>query len=279
MAKFKPKKDFQGFDLTHRWQMIPLDGSRDVVLENGANMNVTLKEREILKPLPLSVASFQEISASGQNNREFRIKGHQAKKAIIHAESSNDSTKLYLTILPAKKLKLDLFFLEDAKLRKTKQNGAEIRRLVSEATTDYFYTQTNVSLSINSFNKLIITKDLGNEIDLDELLKCLNDGTWAETHPSVIFVWEFEFNRKGYTGDEAGFAFPPYIILEDGKTAASKAFRSKLLAHEVAHYFIGPDHHDNENNLLFKKPFERGAYLRKEQILKFNKMKPAYWSF
>src|SRR5687768_1939409 len=278
MAVFKPiNNDLSGFDRkSKQWQMIPVGGERKIVLEDGANFKVSLKDQETKAPLPTSLMSFQEHSSPSAYKREFTIKGHKESKGLIYAEKSNSSELLFLRALPAKKCKLDFYLIKDKHNRQTGQNLSKIPEWVKNADK-FIQPQTNVSLEMKKSEYLTVNKDFGSIIDAEELITYLKQkSTWIGTHPSIILVWRFNVNRQGYS-DAIGLTVPPFIIIEDKMDRPEDRFRDKLLAHEIAHYFIGPAHHENNENLLFHK-LNSAAYLDRQHLLKFNKLKPAYWS-
>jgi len=278
MAKFTEKIAYYGFDPKRPWQMVPVGGGRYVFLEDGANMKVRLKERETMKDLSPSVAVFQEMSAPNQNKREFGIWGYQEGKALLHAEDSGKSAKLQIRILPTKITEVDFYLLSDRK-NKTKANSSEFPTLIAEANF-FLQTQTNVWIQKRTVYDLYVDYDFGNIIDVDVLIRELKDRfPWTSPNtPSVILTWKY-IKRKNYPPISA-FTKPPFIILEDPGDDTSLTFRSKIFAHELCHYFIGPDHREgdeNKHNLLHKDYIFGDSKLDRVQIVSFNKNKFVPW--
>lgn len=282
MAKFTEKQTYYGFDPKREppWQMVPLGGGRSVYLDDGANMKVKLKDPATMNDLSSSVATFNEVSTPGQYKREFEIYGHLPGKALLHAEDLSKSTRsaeLSITILPAKITKLDFYRLCDNKGRCTNANPSEYPKLVKNVNY-YFFTRTNVWLQKKSTFDLNVNYDFGDVIDADKLIEELNKVSgWPGTYPSIILVWDFKKKGSEYPDETLAFTKPPFIIMRDPKYDPEVAFRDKTLAHEIGHYFIGPDHHGSDNNLMgYHYPFG-DSLLNKRQIIKFNRNKVAWW--
>lgn len=278
MPKFIEKDDCNGFDAAAKWQMIPVGGLRNIILEDGANMKVTMINPETGNDLSSNVATITELTRQDQNKREFTIMGWGKGKGQLRAVDSRNferKAKLKLGIFEKKFTDIDFYVLSDNK-RSSKANPSLFPGWLADANSLFITPQTNVTVCLKSSKTFKVDYDFGEEVDAYTLIHELKKQfSWDETYPSVIMVWKFEKKGKAYEDiDEGGFTNPPFILIED-TTYTNRVY--KLLAHEISHFFIGPDHHDDQNNLLHDKFYPFGRRFTKDQMTDFNRTKAKKW--
>lgn len=278
MAKFTCKDKYYGFDEAANWHMIPVAGLRNVILEDGANMTVTLKDPDTGSDLSPGVATMTELTRQDQNKREITIIGFGAGKGLLRADDPRNpgrKAKLKLGILEKVYTDIDFYVLSDDNNSST-SNPSLFPGWVEEATSLFINPLTNVTVYHKNSSNLKLKYDFGAEVDAFTLIQELKkQASWDETYPSVIMVWKLKKKGEAYKDTEVGgFTNPPFILVAD--TSYNESVR-KLLAHEISHFFLGPTHHDNKINLLHDKYYLNGVDLTKEQMIEFNRLKPKKW--
>jgi hypothetical protein len=273
-----------GFDARWPWQMVPLNGSRELLLVNGAGLRLQC-------PPGISIA---ETTQTNSNRRLIEVRGGAKGQYTLDAvgQGGNVRARVEIAVLPEVSLPLAHFILSDtaghsADTKKHPMNEAIASDIHSRANR-ILSPQANVNLVFRLAKPVTAVGDLGekvpgqfgeNAVNVDDdqtrstLTMLANTNGGAGAH-DVFYVWL----AMDHTHDIGLNALTRSHLTLMNYLKYGQEFAGGTLAHESVHVLdrvsvTEKQTHDSEskNNLMY--PGQRpphGLFLPKSRILKIN---------
>ncbi|MFZ1325612.1 MAG: peptidoglycan-binding protein [Candidatus Contendobacter sp.] len=239
---FEQKEPKNGFDgtVTPPWQMVPVNGSKTVILKNAANLTVVSRNP--------AIATIEDIPKCFiHGGRELTIRGKIKGQTFIDVKNGAQIlASLEVAVKNKKPLKVTFNFVEDKVGNKTKRSISDVDTWVKGAN-DILFKQANVEVIKQSARNVKINQDLGSVVRFSSHLP----GVAAKEHEwdvvvakrdnaadfNVFLVWEYEQDTT-----------PAVDNVEAGTSGGNCIFEDNIgylthetLAHEIGHH-LGVDH-------------------------------------
>jgi hypothetical protein len=262
-----------GYDHVNSYQMVPLNGQRDLVfITDKFPCTLTIQDSNkcLMKDFrffnggpvpgtPEAGKSVRETILPPSATVRFTVTGNLAGfTGVKFVEDSEFQTSAVVTlsVKPAKEVKFSFVFLADL-IHKNVRGKIEPRFLM-DTVSKVFLDQSNLSLrEFGAMLDVTVLRDLGDPIisSEDKNLDAIEAATTEETFNTVDFIvyccWNIE--RVRGKGDTRGLAIDRfstkkrYAFIE--VATATFADQAHALAHEIGHV-LGLSH-TKDNGLMF----------------------------
>jgi len=160
--QFEAFQQFYGFDksVNPYWQMVPLDGEKDVYLDNAAGMTVQILNANIAQ-----VSETTINNVPGQQRRLFKLTGKSRGQTYLEVRKDNVlKTRLEIDVKEEKKLGLAFNFVTDKGKHTTIKNPSDVPYWIT-ILNEIYHPQANVSFTHCSTRSVKIKNNLGPEVD------------------------------------------------------------------------------------------------------------------
>lgn len=292
-AKFIEVFRETGFDPTANppWTIVGLQSQDAVQLVDGPDLQVVSRDP--------SMVEVQEAEGSrpGLKTRKFWLRGKklglvtgkQRASTFVEAISSGNisrpEARLEVCVKQLKTVKIAFNFVWDSAKppHHTKRNEDEVPYFLRVLNAIYL-PQARVHFIAKNIRKVVASKDLG------DVVRWTHDGknslpgvprsahTWDDVVAlgdktadfNVFFVWEYEADATPHHDDHDAGTWGSNCLFEDNITSdgSEVSHDATGLAHEVLHFFYGPDvdHETDPTNRsrLWYKDATRGTFISKK---------------
>lgn|GEM_PF-1158025 len=292
MAEFQEIRPETGFDdsATPRWQMVPINGSRYVLLRGGAGLSVTSASTYVVKVTETDRSALREVTARDDfqpGDRFFKLDavGSNTNVATIVAKSSNNAPMAVLEVRTQKPrtIRVKPYLVVDKTGRRVKAEAARVQGMILESNS-ILTRQANVTLELHgSVGEAKVDRDLGDEVLVSDKDNSVIEAVFAtatETgaYVNLFVVWriKYEDGRSFIEGFAYGTGIGSGSIRERNVMIDERYLTTRTIAHEVCHKLGLQDIRVNaqRDNLMYNVGDERngdiGNRLRKSQIITIN---------
>jgi hypothetical protein len=245
------------------WQMVPLNGSRPIVLLNGDGLSLNAARNA----LGTGGVTLRETRHNDPRRREIVIEGTQAGIYEVSAgapESHEVNVMLYAQVFPERVVRIAYYFLPGAQ----RWDANEL----NNQANNIFLPQANVRVEfLGSWDSTTApTINLPRQLNLlapglsGELRKY---GNHARANLLVYFGGSIsgEFKNNDTNAQTLG----DQTIIDSGRRSSKDIEgMARTLAHEIGHFVSdlnGPSHDEKPTDLMFT-PHTNGTQLRRERI-------------
>ena len=266
--KFSKGLALDGGDPSAIFQMVPLNGERDLIVETDQNpcvLTVQESSKAVIrnfrffdsgKPVPNSPDGATSFRLPPNATIRFSIKGTAPGFTGLELAEDQVSTSMTISVKGVRTVTFCFVFLADL-IRKNVRGQIEPRFLM-DSVTKIFLEQANVDLQeFGALRDVTVLRDLGNPIITadDKILDAIEAATTDETFNSVAFVvyccWNVE-HLRGSSGAR-GIAIDRvstnkrYAFIEVAATGFPEQVHA--LAHEIGHVLSLS--HTKDTGLMF----------------------------
>ena len=277
MAEFTRAFRIQGFDRfpAPRWQMVPKDGVRYVILRNGAGLTVTSRDtgKCTVREVQEREMPAEDRQPFERGDRFFRLCGVAHGSAIIDAKTGAGAVDVSLeaSVKNAKRVKVKFNLVRDNASHRTRRDSAAVNREFAIARWMY-REQLNVKLESAGVRWVQVPQDLGDVVRFTthiasvpaaehewDVVTALRDPV-AELN--VFFVWEYEQDNSPAIDHANAGTLDGNCIFEDNIGDGVPMWRT--LSHEIGHHLGVDDHYDDgrKYELMYGRS-DRGIHIPK----------------
>ena len=254
------------------WQMVPLNGEREVTLKDGSGLTV-IDAAASRKYIELS-----QVTAGGNKpaNRTFRIRGLKEGKTLLWARrGSKNVATMVVEVKPERTVTVAFNYVRDTAGHRTTRTANTVAELVRKLN-DIYQPQANLTFRMLEAREVEIPKDLGDKVIRDRK-NAKTDGFSSlvaervkAAQVNVFFVWECQ--RAGRTHDTDGVAEIATSRNEKTNCMVEDALGMKfenIVAHEIGHNLGLVDDYNNPKLLMHGVSNDvQGTLLERKQIEK-----------
>ena len=236
--KFTAFQPLYGFDDSVHpcWQMIPLDGEKNVYLDDAAETTV-----EIVNPKIAAVSEIAPDNLPGRQKRLFKIIGKSYGNTFLEVRKDGiPKTKLEISVKTLKSVGLSFNFVTDKTGRTTDKNSSNVLTWV-KALNEIYEPQTNITFVHRSTRLVTINNNLGSEIDS---IDAKSDIGWeweavvkerdASADVNIFLVWKINQSSSQETSFPKGITWEKDCMISDYKKTTLE-LEIIAIAHEIGH--------------------------------------------
>lgn len=234
--KFESKQPKDGFDDTVNppWQMVPVGGSKTLLLKNAANLTVVSRNPGIA-----TVEDAPQCFVHGA--RELIIKGKVKGTTFIDVkDGATTAASLEVAVKTKKIVRASFHLVEDSAGHKTRRTAASVDGWV-KTMNDILLPQANVQVIKQRAISVKVNKNLGDVVRFSTHLPGVpaSEHEWdlviakgdASADFNVFFVWEYEQDISPNHDDTDAGTLGKNCIFEDH--AGTNV--GDTLTHELGH--------------------------------------------
>ncbi len=246
MPSFEKAYSMKGFDShrINRWQMVPLNDTRYIILRDGAGLIVSstdpakLLVTEITRAT-LPVSGLQPIR-SGDRFLKLEGKNHGAVEVQAKNAAGIVVKTLEVDVKRKKTVNISFNFVRDNAGHRTLRNTSQASTWVNGINGIYF-GQTNIEIKLKLFRNVTVAQNLGNTVTFTAHIPGAPAGSheWdvvvatgdASADMNFFLVWDYEQDLDRTTDTDAG-TLAGNCIFEDNIGGSI----TRNMSHEVGHY-------------------------------------------
>ena len=267
LTYFDAVKKLDGFDnsVSPHWLMIGAETEKSVILNNGNNFSVKIRNpaiAEIVNDVIESVTLQQRI---------ITIKGKNKGTTFLDVFDGNAlKTRLEVCVKNRREISVSFHYVVDKDGVGSRRVAAELKGIIDYINDKIFLPQANVSVRIGVINApLKVDRVLGKYIrdtsEFPDISKTEHEVDYIMSfrdraaNINVFFVIDYESGRNPRKNKTAGVQYEKGIFIDDNiNTVSSLATIENVLAHEIAHYLgVGGESHyyhlKNIDRLMYSK--------------------------
>lgn len=282
MPSFEKAYNMKGFDSyrINRWQMVPLNGTRYIILRDGAGLTVSstdpakLLVTEVTRPT-LPVAGLQPISSG---DRFLKLEGKNHGAVEVHAKNAVGLVvkTLEVNIKRKKTVNISFNFVRDNAGHRTLRNTSQASTWVTGINWIYF-GQTNIEMKLKLFRNVTVAQNLGSTVMFTSHIAGAPAGSheWdvvvatgdATADMNFFLVWDYEQDFDPATDTDAGTLAGNCIFEDNAGTSIAET-----MAHEIGHYLGVADHYvvTRKRELMYGITDSRGIHIPKDDANTMN---------
>lgn len=255
---FEGFQPLYGFDksINPYWQMVPLDGEKNVYLSGAAGMSVQVSDTRIAQ---VSEAA-ADNNVESQQKRLLKIAGKLYGRTYLEVRDGNVlKTRLEVEVKKQKDVSLAFNFVADKANHTTIKNPSDVPEWMKKLN-EIFHPQTNILFTHRSTRSVRINNNLGPEVDsIDENL---SGWEWdaivkerdASADVNLFFVWKLVAHSSEGAAFPKGSAFGKDCLISD-HIKRPLEIEVLVMAHEIGHILgIRDDQH-------FYHPNNKGKFV------------------
>jgi len=267
MPEFRKVYTIQGFDreAAPRWQMVPMNEPRYVVLRGGAGLTVTCTRPTIavvteVKKADLPAGSFNEAFQAADRFFKIEAKGWGIAKLQAKTGAGVIAVELELDTKQLKKVRVMFNFVKDNAGHKTKRVPASAAQWLVDLNRFVFKAQANVELIAHAPARWVtVPQNLGTVVRFSSHIATepAAEHEWgvvvaqgdAGADLNVFLVWEYEQDNTPNADGAGGGTLNKNTLLEDNLQGTV----TRNLGHELGHALGLPDHYDanHKHDLMY----------------------------
>lgn len=255
--KFTAFQPLYGFDESVHpcWQMVPLDGEKNVYLDGAAETTV-----EVLNPKIAAVSETTAANVPGQSKRLFKLTGKSQGSTFLEVRQDKIlKTRLEISVKKHKTVGLSFNFVTDKTGRTTEKNSSDVSGWL-EGINEIYVPQTNTIFVHRNTRAVTINNNLGSEVDSIDT----KSSSWewdaivkerdASADVNIFLVWKLNQSSTGKSFFPKGLTWRKDCLISDSPVRPVE-LEIIVLAHEIGHALgIPGDQH-------LTHPKNRGKYV------------------
>jgi hypothetical protein len=274
-AEFLPAFIMRGFDRHNipRWQMVPVNGERWVILRDGAGLTVTsaAPATATITEVAAGTLSGGDRAPSLTGDRFFKIEGKAKGDTTIEAKSGVVTViSLAIGVKNRKTVNLAFNFVKDNAGHSTSRSRASAAGWVKGIHHIYF-GQANIDIKLKTARWVTVPQNLGRVVRFSSHLPGVPAAQheWAAVTAhgdttadmNIFLVWEYEQDNTPFTDQTDAGTLSNNCIFED----RAGAQLAETFSHEIGHYLGCSDHYvaARKRELMYGITDARGVHIPK----------------
>ena len=264
----------KGFDRyrRHRWQMVPLNGTRYIIVRDGAGLTISGTHPHRLRVSEIAIGALPSGHLTlrpGDRFIKLEGAGHGSAEVRLTDGGGSIVKRLQVNVKRRKTVNVSFNFVRD-------NAGHQTARVPAAATgwvraMHYIYSgQANIAVRLSQARWVNVAQNLGTRVMFTSHIAAAPAGSheWgvvtatgdAGAHLNFFLVWDYEQDFDPTTDTDAGTLGGDCIFEDSAGTQIGET-----MAHEMGHYLGAGDHYivARRRELMYGITDTRGVHIPK----------------